>query len=99
MSTIYFIIPKVDLDAQAGETDFDTAGIHDCCNEYGNYSTIRKSPVPDLDLGAVTQVVLKCDDIHDLTDYYPGAVEKTWAETLAILGNADNHYFKLPEEL
>lgn len=95
MTVSYWFIPKADLDLEAGNTagGFDADGVHSCCRQYGNYASCRKTPVASLDLGAVTDVVLKCDAGEDLTVQYPNAVEKTHAATLTELGVEANHWF------
>lgn len=95
MSITNWFIDKSDLDVEAGNAagGFDADGIHDCCKEFENYASCKVSPVPTLDLGAVTKVHLKCDDGIDLSEKYPSAVPETLEDAKVIMRTESNHWY------
>lgn len=93
MAADIWLVDQSDLDAKAGDDDFDPSGIHSCCRQYNNGSHHRKSPIAALGLGDVTKVFLKCDDGTDLSTHYPSAVKKTMDETNTELDDATKKWF------
>lgn len=94
MITKYWVGPKSNIDAKAGNTagGFDSIGLHNCCVQYDRGTFAREAPNPTWALGPITEVIIKCHVADDMTVHYPNFVEKTLVEIMAYVADPDNHY-------
>ncbi len=92
MANAYWVGPKSDLDAKIDLTDFDSLGLHKFCVQYQRGNFAREAPIPAWELGATTEVIIKCSTGDDMSVHYPNFVEKTLVEITAHIAVVANHY-------
>lgn len=97
MDNAYWVGPKTDIDAHAGDTagGYDAVGLHNSCRVYDRGEFLREAPIASWDLGPVTEVVIKCDDGIDMTVHYANFINKSHADMKTYVDTEANHY--IPE--